>query len=99
MHYPDKPPRHRVSGQSNLKLRVQFLLSKSVHFRTSLDRLTALALRQVYQAYTDSAAIESEGHPEAACAAADAPGASRDRVWHHLCDDDADDAEFAVFLR
>jgi len=39
---------------------------------------------------------ELEGHSEAACKTADAPRASTDPTRHHLCDDDADDAELAV---
>jgi len=70
--------------------------------RRSIDQKqlsrTALALRQADQARTDFAAtkIRSPGHPKAGFATADAPGASEDRVRHHIRDDDADDGEVAV---
>jgi hypothetical protein len=37
-------------------------------------------------------------HSEAACPTVDAPGACGDGVRHHLRDDDADNAEFAVLF-
>ena len=57
-----------------------------------------LSLRSKRIRRTDFALIESEleGHSEAACKTADAPRASTDPTRHHLCDDDADDAELAV---